>query len=234
METADAEGAKVESAAADLIAILGDGSFRDTHGTLQKAIICGQKGIDARYGGRGDGRAIGCLGHKMIEALAARDAGSALSVIDTALAYNIDMAVYAKLFMQAIRHVLILRNAPAMRDRVAAETTPEELIYRETGERENDHRNLAFLDAYQAIPARIFRRFHLKSRVIARSERNRLKNPLSWYFASHVIAFPAKPGGSSNGRTPGFGPVNWGLSPYPLRFVQEIGDTTNVQEIEGY
>ncbi|MEK7134203.1 MAG: DNA polymerase III subunit gamma/tau [Patescibacteria group bacterium] len=156
METADAEGAKVESAAADLIAILGDGSFRDTHGTLQKAIsFAGKKELTRDMVEEVMGAPSGALVTKMIEALAARDAASAHSAIDTPLADKIDMAVYAKLIMQAIRHVLLLRNAPAMRDRVAAETTPEELTYREKLAKEKTITSetlLAFLDAYQSIP----------------------------------------------------------------------------------
>ena len=38
LKTAKAEGITLEPSAADLIALLGDGSFRDTHGTLQKVI----------------------------------------------------------------------------------------------------------------------------------------------------------------------------------------------------
>jgi len=155
IETADAEGAKVESAAADLIAILGDGSFRDTHGILQKALsFAGKKELTRDMVEEVMGAPSGALVTKMLEALAARDVGSALSAIDTATHYNIDMAVYAKLIMQAIRHVLILRNAPAMRDRVASETTPEELAYRETLSKEKTITSetlLAFLEGYQGI-----------------------------------------------------------------------------------
>ncbi len=156
METADAEGAKVESAAADLIAILGDGSFRDTQGILQKAVsFAGKKELTRDMVEEVMGAPSGALVTKMLEALAAQSATSALTAIDTALAYNVDIATYTKLIMQGIRHVLLLRNAPAMRDRVAAETTPEELAFREKLSNEKTITSetlLAFLEAYQSIP----------------------------------------------------------------------------------
>ena len=38
MQTAEKEGYQMDSATAELIALLGDGSFRDTHTILQKVI----------------------------------------------------------------------------------------------------------------------------------------------------------------------------------------------------
>jgi len=156
IETADAEGAKVESAAADLIAVLGDGSFRDTQGTLQKAIaFAGKKELTRDMVEEVTGAPSGALVTKMLEAFATQNVASALSAIDTAVAYNVDMVTYAKLIMQGIRHVLLLRNAPDMRDRVATETTPEEFTFREKLAKEktiNSETLLALLIAYQSIP----------------------------------------------------------------------------------
>lgn len=156
LETALKEGTEIDGAAADLIAMLGDGSFRDAHGILQKSLsFAGGKTLTREMAEEVMGAPSGALVSRMLGAVAAKNISEALSAIDAAIAYNVDMGVYVKLIMRSIRHVLLLRHAPELRERVVAETTPEELLAREKLAKEALHVNSdtlsAFIDAYQAM-----------------------------------------------------------------------------------
>ena len=120
----------IEPGAADLIAILGDGSFRDTLGVLQK-VMSGAGAGTGRDGGQGAGKAgerngttitqtlveaiagapKSSLVHAFVEAVAHKDIAKAFSTLDTVEETNLDMAVFLDLVLERARFILLERYA---------------------------------------------------------------------------------------------------------------------------
>src|SRR3990167_907210 len=108
MDVAKKEGFKLEPASADLIAVLGDGSFRDTHGILQKVISSSaDKNISTEGVEMVTGAPKGKLVNNFISAIAEKDLEKGLKAIDTAVESNIDMKVFLKLILRKLRAILL-------------------------------------------------------------------------------------------------------------------------------
>ncbi len=113
------EGVKIESGAAELIALLGDGSFRDTLGILQKVIsFSGDKKIEVKEVEEITGAPSGVLVNNFIQALSDKNIEDGLKAIRDAVGQNIDMKVYLKLIISKLRCALLLRYAPEMKKEV--------------------------------------------------------------------------------------------------------------------
>lgn len=129
---AQKEGFVMEDSSAELISILGDGSFRDTLGILQKVLIYskGEKQpLKASSGGHAtiaqpagyrmtiseeEVRLVtGAPGvellHDFITAISQKNLEQGLGAIKKAVSQNIDMSVFLKLIMQSIRSILLLK-----------------------------------------------------------------------------------------------------------------------------
>ena len=124
LRVAKDEGFALEPAAAELIALLGDGSFRDTIGTLQKVI----GGVGAS-GGKGNeagkkisledtavvtGSPRGAIVNDFVTALAKRDFEIGLKAIQKACDANVEMKIYVTMILERVRAVLLLKMAPDM------------------------------------------------------------------------------------------------------------------------
>src|SRR5690606_24745547 len=132
LATAQAEGYELANDAADLIALLADGSFRDAHGVLQKVLTVAQgqevRGEDvAKVTGAPTGERI----NDVIAAIRTNDAQKALAAVASARESGIDMKVFARLLMEKMRAVLLLRFAPAMKESLEAEYAPDDLAFLE-------------------------------------------------------------------------------------------------------
>ena len=115
LEVAKKEKFSLDPAGAELIAILGDGSFRDTLGIIQKIISFSKdKKIDLAEIEKVTGAPSRTVVNDFIEALADKDLAGGLASVRKAATQNIDMNIYLKLILQKIRFALILRYAPAM------------------------------------------------------------------------------------------------------------------------
>lgn len=121
LNVAKKEGAEIEGAAAELVALLGDGSFRDTLGTLQKVMsFSGASGLNGGSGAK-SGAAItleqveqitgapkAVVVSDFVKGLVLKDASLALTALGTAGRENLDMKVFAKLAMTRLRYMLML------------------------------------------------------------------------------------------------------------------------------
>lgn len=118
-DIAKKEGVSLENGAADLIALLGDGSFRDTQGILQK-VFGARNGKTIRVEDvelvTGAPKAI-FIG-ELTSAIAERNLEAALSVIQKVSVANIDMKTFFKILLERVRRVLLLRVAPRMRESI--------------------------------------------------------------------------------------------------------------------
>ena len=125
LDVAKKEGLSIEPSGAELIALLGDGSFRDTLGILQKVAgfskdkkITRQE-IEAITGAPGE-----ALVNDFITALLSKNAELGMKAIGEAVKRDIDMKVYLKLILHKFRLLLLMKYAPLL-GKKAAEELPE-------------------------------------------------------------------------------------------------------------
>jgi DNA polymerase-3 subunit gamma/tau len=110
------EGARLSSAAAELVAMMGEGSFRDTLGTLQRVLTTVGAGavIDeqvAQVLGAPSSQSV----NQFLSALAAKNIEDALAVFHRAVAGGVEARVFVLLAMAKLRAVLLLRFAPKLK-----------------------------------------------------------------------------------------------------------------------
>jgi DNA polymerase III gamma/tau subunit len=132
------EGFTLEPDAADLVATLASGSYRDALSVLQKVIIPGVDEISHKTNLRlheatgknffsvdrtiSREKVEGLTGaprrehvHALIGALAAGERSQALSAIEKAAKADVDMKLYLELVLAALRTTLLIRYAPELR-----------------------------------------------------------------------------------------------------------------------
>lgn len=114
-KVAKKEGYTLETGASDLIALLGDGSFRDTLGILQKVLSTSKdKKVSIKEIETTTGAPKGSLVNDFISALSNNEKEKALSAIASAREGNIAMKTFLALILEKVRLVLILKNAPSL------------------------------------------------------------------------------------------------------------------------
>lgn len=124
------EGFKLEPSSADLIALLGDGSFRDTQGILQKVLSFSKdKKISVEEVEQVAGAPRSVLVNSFIKSIDNKDLSTGLEVIKSAVSSNIDALVYLKLILRKIRTVLLLKYAKNTEDSIKEEYSEEDLSF---------------------------------------------------------------------------------------------------------
>ena len=114
IDTAKKEGIKIDEAGANLIALLGDGSFRDTLSVLQKVLsIAGddaksKKEIELSEIEKITGAPESKLVSDFSNALIVGDSSSALSVLDTVRENGRDIKLFSELVLEKVRSYLLL------------------------------------------------------------------------------------------------------------------------------
>ncbi len=120
-DVAKKEGATLEPAAAELVALLGDGSFRDALGTLQKVLSATHEEKAAKSShpkiSQADVEAItgaprGQLVRDFVAGLAEKNATKALAALNLAVADNVDISLFTTLILNLARAVLLTRISP--------------------------------------------------------------------------------------------------------------------------
>lgn len=109
------EGVSLDPRAADLIALIGDGSFRDTLGTLQKTLAVSKRGeIKVSDIERVVGAPRTSLVNGILSAIDEKNADGGLKAIREAAEAEVDMRVFLSILLQKMRAVLLLRYAKDM------------------------------------------------------------------------------------------------------------------------
>ncbi len=122
------EEVKIEPAGAELVALLGDGSFRDTLSILQKVLtISEDKEITLDAVEKVTGAPKSELVYGVTEALIQKKLDEALEYLHKAREMNIDMKVFAKLLLARLRYLLLRSTAPKQAEHVAQEFTKNEV-----------------------------------------------------------------------------------------------------------
>lgn len=112
-DVAKSEGFSLETSAAELVALLAEGSFRDALSILQKVLAMSKdKKVDIAEVETVTGAPKGELVRRILSALATRDAAGALAAIRLAEGENIEARLLTRLIIHRLRAVLITRFAP--------------------------------------------------------------------------------------------------------------------------
>lgn len=110
---AKSEGKELEEDAAELLAILADGSFRDALGELQKILnFTKGKKIKREEVEKISGAPKSELVDYFINAIADRDLDKGIAAVERAASENLDMKLYHKLIIERAREIVILRQGP--------------------------------------------------------------------------------------------------------------------------
>jgi DNA polymerase-3 subunit gamma/tau len=105
------EGYTIDDASAELVALLGDGSFRDTLGIVQKIVSYSKdKKISEDEVRLVTGAPAISLVHDVISAIATHDLQLGLGAVKAAVSQNIDMSVFLKLILHTARAVLLVQS----------------------------------------------------------------------------------------------------------------------------
>ncbi len=121
------EGYTLAPDAAELIALLGDGSYRDALSILQKT-LGGRtsKQLSREIVEEVTGAPKQEQVHALISALAAGERGKALAAIEKTAKAGADMKLYLELVLEALRTTLLIRYAPDLREELEQELGTDE------------------------------------------------------------------------------------------------------------
>jgi DNA polymerase-3 subunit gamma/tau len=133
LEVAKKEGATLTPAGAELVALMGEGSFRDTLGILQKVLTVSPAGqaSDTKLTDEEVAKVVGApkgaLVNEFLEALAAKNIEAAVEAFHKALAAGAEPKVFTLLVVTKVRAVLLLRFAPKMESELAEQFGDDDL-----------------------------------------------------------------------------------------------------------
>ena len=154
-DVAKKEGYSLERSAAELIALLAEGSFRDALSILQKVLsVSSDKKIDIAEVETVSGAPRGELIRRLLSGVAKKDAGAALAAIQEAVEQNLDARTLAKLLIHRMRVVLLIRYSPETAQRFATELSAEDATLAKDLAKErgvNSETLRILLDAYSAM-----------------------------------------------------------------------------------
>jgi len=156
-EVAKEEGYTLEPAAADLVAVAADGSFRDALGITQKVLLASGDAV-----GTVDEVAaiIGAPRHelvlKVLQAIAVQDTAAGLAAIRSAVEAHNDMSMFVRMILEHLRTVLLLRHTPKEKDTYLENTDEQIGVWLEQCAQENvktvhSHTLLRLLDTAEQV-----------------------------------------------------------------------------------
>lgn len=120
IDVAKKENVTIEPAGAELIALMGDGSFRDTLGILQKVLtVSSGKKLTEEEVGLVVGAPSAQTVSEFLVGLAAKDISKAITTFHEALKSGVEAKIFVLLALSKVRSVLLLRFAPGMKKELA-------------------------------------------------------------------------------------------------------------------
>ncbi len=113
------EGFEIDDEAAGLIALLAEGSFRDSQGILEQIFSLGDTDKNKKISGKEAREFLAVPSPEMAEnfilSLIEKKADRGLEIIQQAVSQNMDVRIFLKLILRNIRSMLLLRLAPQMK-----------------------------------------------------------------------------------------------------------------------
>lgn len=156
-DIAEREGYKISDDIAGLLAFLGDGSFRDTLGALQKIIgASSDKKISLEEVERIVGAPSIKAVYDLILALAEPNLDTALAIVDDIADKGTDLKLYLRLVMRELRKIILNNNSPKLKAKFSAEASEQEKALWTKVAGLSGSKNLApalreFLDVYEHL-----------------------------------------------------------------------------------
>ncbi len=153
-KTAKKEGRELGKSAAELIAILAGGSFRDALGTLQKILAASQgKKVEVSDVESITGAPRGELLNGLVSAIASMDIDRSLQIVSNVMEENLDLLVLQQLLLHRVRVVLLLKVAPQMQESLKEQFSAEDFKFLQEMASNKESKItskvlLALLDAY--------------------------------------------------------------------------------------
>jgi len=124
------EGFTLEPASADLVALLGDGSFRDAQSILQKVMGSSKdKKISLEEVVLVTGAPKGEMINDFIRAIDENKLEVGLKSISEAQEASIDLLLYFKLVLHKMRAILLLRNLKSSEEKLKEEMTDTDFVF---------------------------------------------------------------------------------------------------------
>ncbi len=128
LDVAKKEGASLNAAGAELIALMGDGSFRDTLGMLQKVLtVSSDEKLTEEEVARVVGAPTSHMVNDFLEALGSKDVGGAIEMFHAAIKSGSGASVFTYLVIVKLRAALMLRIAPKMKAQMAEQFSEEDI-----------------------------------------------------------------------------------------------------------
>lgn len=127
MMIAKKEGFQLTTDAAELIAMISEGSYRDALGTLQKVTAgSSDKKLTREEVEKATGAPRREQVHALVAALATGERSAALSAVERAAKSGADMKLFLELTLTSLRSVLLIRYAPDLHAELKAELGADE------------------------------------------------------------------------------------------------------------
>jgi DNA polymerase-3 subunit gamma/tau len=144
------EGFSIEAGAADLVAMLADGSYRDALSILEKVCASSSdKKITLAETEESTGAPRRALVESLVKALSEGNSEKALTVITSLSHEHIEYPLYLSLVLEYVRNVLLFRHAPELRKELIEEMGAENAAgiqeIAESKDSKVTHRTLAVL-----------------------------------------------------------------------------------------
>lgn len=121
VETAKKEGFELKPEAGELLALLADGSFRDLLGGLQKVLRAHddeKEPITRSEVEEVTGTPAAATINELIKSIDEKDGNAALQSVNRAAESNIDMSLFYELVVEKVLHILLLQNAPDLKESI--------------------------------------------------------------------------------------------------------------------
>lgn len=132
MDVAKEEGASLATAGAELIAIMGDGSYRDTLSILQKVLtISTDKKLTEDEVATVVGAPKAAVVNSFLESLAKANVADALGVLHEAMKGGVEARLLLMLVLAKVRGVLLLRFAPKLKTELAEQFGEDDVVFLE-------------------------------------------------------------------------------------------------------
>lgn len=121
-QVAKKEGYTFEKEAADLVALLAGGSYRDALSVLQKVLASADtKNVSRAVVETVTGAPSQELVHELVRALGEKNRSAALASVERVAERGADMHLFLDMTLAALRTALLIRTAPELRDTLKSE-----------------------------------------------------------------------------------------------------------------
>jgi len=130
IKIAEKEGYKLDPGAADLLALLGDGSFRDALGMLEKVISTSpDKKVSREAVESVTGAPKAELVNSFISALISKNANEALTILSKTEGLGVSIQIFLTLVLEKMRFILLAQHSSDSHTSLKSRVSPDDLKF---------------------------------------------------------------------------------------------------------